>query len=163
MISFPSFQILEITNWQSAFCLISFMVFPKTAGLLIWYSVMNVLSAPASAWLLCFFGAISFCSSITHSTMPSRPKGYATAHAMAMLLDASVLSGLACSRACCPAPSIGVLVTAPARSPTVSGAETPVVQYTRIAAKDPISMSMAARIFILTPPCLNDEKNPGPT
>ena len=82
---------------------------------------------------------------------------------MAMLLDASTLSGATCRSACWPAPSIGVLVTAPARSPTVSGTEMSVSQKAAMAVREPVIISRNASRLSLSPPCLNDEKNPGPT
>ena len=82
---------------------------------------------------------------------------------MAMLLDASTLSGAICRSACWPAPSIGVLVTAPARRPTVSGAEMSVTQNAAMAVSEPVMISRNASRLSLRPPCLNDEKNPGPT
>ena len=80
-----------------------------------------------------------------------------------MLFAASVLFGLICSSACCPAPSIGVLVTAPARRPTVSEADVPVVQNISIAISEPTMIRANVSRLSFTPPCLNDEKKPGPT
>ena len=44
IITFPSFQILEITNWHFALLRISCMLLPMIAALLTTYSVMKVLS-----------------------------------------------------------------------------------------------------------------------
>ena len=80
-----------------------------------------------------------------------------------MLFACSTLSGYIWSRACCPAPSIGVLVTAPARSPTVSEREVSVAQKITTAIVEPrISRRRAIRLSLM-PSFLNDEKNPGPT
>ena len=80
-----------------------------------------------------------------------------------MSLALEIRSGWASRRACWAAPSAGVLVVAPQRRPIASDRLTFLKAIKASAVPVVATRPIIPRTLSLTPPCLREVKNPGPT
>ncbi len=157
-----NFHTLDTTRWKDVPFMISFMVLPKIAGLLMTNSVMKVgLSCRSfSSFVPLWNIALSM---ITQRITLSTPNGYPTAQAIAISFETSVAEGEWSRSACCAAPSIGVLVTAPEKRPIDTGSDRSVHHQTPSVMRIPSPSTPNASRFSLMPPFFSDGKKLGPT
>ena len=163
MTTLPPRHRREITNRFEESRAISSTAFPSRPGFVTRKPTITVcLFLSTSPRLKKTREAISFRTAIKASITPTTPSGYVTAHPSAKSACSSEGS-LICFSVCWAAPSAGVLVTAPESTPTMSGSDTPVVQWNTSVIALPSRTTSMASMLSFNPLLPKEEKKPGPT